>query len=127
MDISQFLAKLIGLYFVIGTGLWFIRHKKLKQATQEVMGSKAVLAISGEVSLIFGLVVVLDHSIWELDYKGLITFLGYLLVLRGILRLGFPERCKKIMDGMSEGQFKVFLLLSFLVGAYLTYCGFYNP
>lgn len=127
MELSQFLAKLLGLYLLIGTGLWFFRRKKLQAVAKELVSSKGALAISGEVSLLLGLVIVIDHNIWEMDYKGLITLLGYLFILRGVMRIAFAEKCQKMMSAMTDKKYTSILLISFAIGLYLTYCGFFSP
>jgi uncharacterized protein YjeT (DUF2065 family) len=124
MAISVFLAKLLGLYLLILALLCIFRKHQIMLTSKELISSKGILALSGEFSLVFGLVVVIDHSIWELSWRGVITVIGYLLILKGIIRFAFPGPvqmlAKKILD---KGYWFVCTLL-FILGAYLTYCGF---
>jgi hypothetical protein len=124
MDISIFLAKLIGLYFLIFGVLCLIRKGQIEATAKELVASKSALAISAEISLIFGLVIAIDHSIWELSWKGLITLLGYVMILRGILRFAFPNQVKKLASKMMGKGFWVTIVIMLAIGAYLTYCGF---
>ncbi|HSX04154.1 MAG TPA: hypothetical protein VLG76_05435 [Rhabdochlamydiaceae bacterium] len=123
MDISIFLAKLIGLYFLICALLCIFRKKQMEQTCKEVMSTKSVLAVSAEISLIFGLVIAIDHSIWEVSYRGLITVLGYLMILRGIIRFAFPAYVKKFCSKMGKGHI-VCSIITLAIGVYLTYVGF---
>ena len=124
MDLSVFLAKLLGLYLVIVVGVWFLRKKQVESSSKEIYGSRGLLAVTAIFNLLFGLMIAIDHSIWELDWKGLITLLGYLSIVKGILRLGFPAHIQKISYKMmgKAGWFVMPLLL--LIGIYLTYSGF---
>ena len=124
MILSTFLAKLLGLYFIIIALLWFFRHKQVMGACREVVSSKGLLAISAEFSLIFGLVIAIDHTIWELNWQGLLTVLGYLLILRGVLRLAFPVQAQKYLSKVMKGNCWIFFTVILILGAYLTYCGF---
>lgn len=124
MDMSLLLAKLLGLYFLISATLYIFRTVQVKAAAKELAGSRSTLAVSGEISLIFGLLVVLDHSIWELNWKGLVTLLGYLFILRGILRIAFPSQIKALAAKIISTYFGLFVLVLLVIGAYLTYCGF---
>lgn len=125
MDISVFLAKLIGLYFLILSFLCMFRRRQVEASGKELVASKSALAVSAEISLLFGLIIAIDHSVWEYDWKGLITLLGYLMILRGVLRFGFPSFVKTWGHKMMTGKgFRLCLLLMLAIGIYLTYCGF---
>lgn len=124
MDISVFLAKLIGLYFIIVALLCAWRKRQIETTAKELVSSKSALAVSAEISLLFGLVIAIDHSIWEWSWQGLITLLGYLMILRGILRFAFPAKVKKMADHMMGKGFWLTILVTLIIGVYLTYCGF---
>ena|SRR3989344_5688479 len=127
MDVSVFLAKMIGLYLLIVSILWVVRKHQLQLAGKELISSKGTLAVSAEIRLIVGLVIAIDHSIWTLDWRGLITLLGYLMILSGILRLAFPNHVKKTVSSMLHSGFWITVIVMFVVGVYLTYCGFAYP
>lgn len=124
MDISVFLAKLIGLYLLIVTLLCIFRARQIKLTGKELVASRSALAVSAEISLIFGLVIAIDHPIWEYSWRGLITVLGYLMILRGIMRFAFPTQVKKLASKMMNKSIWPILVIMLIIGAYLTYCGF---
>ncbi len=127
MEISVFLAKLLGLYFLIVGLLCVFRHRQIKAMGKEFAASRITLAVSAELSLLFGLVIAIDHSIWECSWRGLITFLGYFMILRGVVRFGFPSRVKEWVAKMTSKCFWATVVITVLIGAYLTYCGFTYP
>ena len=124
MDISAFLAKLIGLYLLIVSVLCLFRRRQVEGGCKEVTSSKGLLVISAEISLIFGLVIAIDHSIWEYSWKGLITVIGYLMILKGIMRFAFPNHAKKWCAKCSEKGHWLYLIIMIVIGIYLTYNGF---
>lgn len=123
MDISIFLAKLIGLYLVIVSVICLVRKKQVKATGKELACCKSTLAVTAEISLIFGLVIAIDHSIWELNWKGLITLLGYLMIIKGIIRFAFPSFVKNLATKMDK-TYWVMSIVMLIIGIYLTYCGF---
>jgi uncharacterized membrane protein HdeD (DUF308 family) len=125
MDTSLFLAKLLGLYFLIYGILCLWGRQHTAALAREMGASKGLLAVSGEISLLFGLVIVIDHTIWEVSWRGLITLLGYLLILKGIVRFAFPVFVKKCISKMIVWLPLISLIL-IVLGAYLTYYGFYE-
>jgi len=124
MILSTFLAKLLGLYFIIISLLWIFRHQQLVASCKEMILTKGLLALSGEFSLVFGLVIAIDHTIWEWSWQGLVTLLGYLLILRGILRLAFPAFVKSAVSKMVKDSCWPIFLVMLAIGVYLAYCGF---
>ena len=124
MDISIFLAKLIGVYLLIITFLCVFRKRQVELTGKEVVSSKSALAISAEFSLIFGLVIAIDHSVWEYSWRGLITLIGYLMIVRGVMRFAFPSEAKKIGTKMLTNLFWPVCVITLAVGIFLTYRGF---
>jgi hypothetical protein len=124
MGISIFLAKLIGLYFLILAVLFLFRKRQIESSCKEVVSSKGILSVSAEISLLFGLVIVIDHSIWEYSWRGLITVLGYLMILKAVMRFAFPDKVKKMATKIMGKGYWVALIIMIIIGVYLTYCGF---
>lgn len=124
MDTSIFLAKLVGLYLLILGLLTLLRSRQIKALSKELSASKITLAVSAEISLLFGLVIAIDHPIWEMSWRGLITLFGYLMILRGIIRFGFPARVQKMVTKMTDRGYGITAFVMLIIGAYLTYCGF---
>lgn len=124
MELSMFLAKLLGLYMLVVAADLLFRRRELEGAVRDFASSKGLLVFSGSVSLLLGLAIVIGHPYYEMNFQGLITLLGYLLVLRGIWRMAFPSRIqKKMLSCFQKGHKGIFLLI-LILGAYLTYVGF---
>ncbi len=124
MDLSLFLAKLLGLYLLImALDLLFRRHE-LEGAVKDFAASKGLLVSSGSMSLLLGLAIVISHPVYTGDWRGLITLIGYLLILRGIMRVAFPSRIQKRLVTFFHQGYWVILLIIFVLGIYLTYTGF---
>ncbi len=124
MDVSSFLAKLIGIYFILIAILWLFRSRQISDAIKEIVKSKGLLAISGEFSLIFGLVILLDHPVWEWNWRGLLTLLGCFFIVRGVLRLAFPLQVQRIFSHIQKETWWPLFLVLLVIGAYLAYSGF---
>jgi hypothetical protein len=124
MEVSVFLAKLLGLYLLVTGILCLFRKQQIQAAAKDMAASKGTLAVSAEISLIFGLVIAIDHSIWELSWRGLITLIGYLMIVKAVLRFAFPSIVKKSIAHCMGSGYWATLCIVLILGAYLTYCGF---
>lgn len=124
MELSIFLAKLLGLYLLIVAAELLVRKHEIAGAVKDFASSKGLILFSGSISLLLGLAIVIAHPIYEATWQGLITFLGYLLVLRGVWRMTFPSRMQKKMVSCFEHGYRGIFLIFLLLGVYLTYLGF---
>ena len=124
MELSLFLAKLLGLYMLIVAVELIARRHEFEGAVRDFASSKGLIVFSGSVSLILGLAVAIGHPVYEFNFRGLITLVGYILILRGIWRMAFPSRIQKKMAACFHQGYKEFLIILIIVGIYLTYSGF---
>lgn len=124
MEHSIFLARLLGLYLLIVAGDLILRRRELESAVKDFASSKGLLVFSGSVSLLFGLAIVLAHPVYEWNWRGLITLIGYLVIVRGAHRMAFPKSLKKRMVALFHRRWRIIFLVLLILGAYLTYWGF---
>jgi len=124
MELSIFLAKLLGLYMLIMAADLLIRRRELEGAVKDFASSKGLLVFSGSISLLLGLAIVIAHPIWESSWRGLITLLGYLILFRGIMRVAFPSRIQKKIVSVFHKRYWIIFTILLVLGLYLTYSGF---
>jgi len=88
---SIYLAKLIGpVILVVGVAL-LVNQQVFREIAREVLASRALLFISGVLSVLGGVAVILAHNLWVADWRLLITLLGWLAAITGAVRLLAPE------------------------------------
>ncbi|EFB40599.1 MULTISPECIES: hypothetical protein [Parachlamydia] len=127
MDISHFLARLLGVMLVVIYGSYFFNRAFYRRLWQDVLDHPAIIILSGFITLLCGLLVVLSHDIWIPDWRGLITFLGWLMVFAGIARLVFPAQVAQFGQNLikKDGSFlDIISGIMFLIGLYLLYVSF---
>jgi hypothetical protein len=124
MELSIFLAKLIGIYLLFVSAELILRKKELEKSIKDFSSSKGLLALSGSIALLFGLAIVIAHPIFTPDWQGLITLIGCLLIIRGALRASFPTHVQKTVGPFFKRWYFLILTLSLTVGTFLTLCGF---
>lgn len=79
-----------------------------------------VVALNGLVLLICGIVIIRFHNIWYLDWRLIITLLGWVMFLLAIYRSFFP----KAQQAKENRLTHLFLIFLFLLGCFLTYKGY---
>ena len=122
MEISIFFARLWGSFFII-FGLLFIITRQLGK-TIEMTDDKAFVISTGYITLLMGLVTVILHNVWVANWKVAITILGWSTLIKGIMKVGFPEQIHKQAQRFKKKQAlsAIFLIL---LGAWLMWMSFY--
>lgn len=126
MDLSLYLAQLLGLYFVIVGGIVVLRRAALMPAVTEIIRDRALLLVLGAVELAAGLLIVLAHPFYTFDFRGLITLIGYWMVIESVLYLLAPQPLlRKVLKRFNTPTWYVHGgALSVMLGVYLTAVGF---
>jgi hypothetical protein len=123
MDISIFFARLWGSFFVV-FGLLFIITKQLGK-TIEMTDNKAFVISTGYISFLMGLVTVILHNVWALNWKVAITILGWSTLIKGIMKIGFPEQIHKQAQRFKKKQI-LSAIFMILLGAWLLWMSFFG-
>ncbi len=125
METSIFLAKVIGLVIVISTAAVLIHHKAFRALEEEVVKSPMIAYLAGFTILILGVLLVVSHSVWTLDWRIVITIVGWLVLLKGAGRIFFPNAVRRLIEKKRDNRwFLLAEIVVFLVGLYLLYYGF---
>ena len=128
MSTSIFLARLIGpVMALVGVSL-LVNEAAFRKMAEEFVVSPALIFFSGMILLPAGLAVVLSHNVWTLDWRVIITLLGWVAVISGALRVFAPDRAtdvgKKLLDRKAFTTASAAFWL--VVGAVLCYFGFFS-
>lgn len=127
MDTSHMLARIFGIILIVLYSGVLLNQQLYKDIWEDVLKRPIILIFSGFINLLLGLLVVQSHSIWTFDWRGLVTLLGWLLIVSGVLRLLFPEHVLRFSRQLME-RYPMFLRYSaivfLLIGVYLTIMGF---
>ena len=126
METSIFLAKVIGLVSVIGTTAILIHYKEFHALEKELIKNQISIYLSGFVFLMLGVLLVVSHSVWTRDWRLVITFVGWLVLLKGAGRIFFPNAVRDLIEKkLTNRWFFLGEIVFLLVGLYLLYYGFF--
>jgi len=123
MEISLFLARFWGFYFIIVALIYLFRRKSLNLLI-ESMENKGISIVFGFFTLLIGLIMVLIHNLWVNDWRVILTIFGWSALLKGIMLLGWPETVKKHSKKMIDKYYWLCFVLFLLVGGYLVYLSY---
>lgn len=118
MDSSLFLAKFWGWYLIIFFVILSFNPKRIKQIFDDLRDEK-FLIMTAFIAIIVGLLNILFHNIWELNYKLIITLIGWSALLKGLSLFIFPKRTINQLELINIKFVQVIYTLLFFVGLYL--------
>ena len=119
-------ARLVGPLFVaIGLGI-LINPSFYNGAIIEAVHSPTLVYLSGIASLIAGLAVLNAHRTWTADWRVIVTILGWLFVIGGIIRIVLPGVIENIWLTVYSGPnaLIVVAVIVLVVGAFLSFRGY---
>ncbi|WP_410982154.1 hypothetical protein [Bacillus cereus] len=95
MTISTFLGLFWGWVILIVSGILFLRPSVLRELKRLVVEDRGSGIMYGFLSIFLGLSTVILHHVWELNWQGFVTLIGWLSLLKGIYIIAYPEPSKK--------------------------------
>jgi uncharacterized protein YjeT (DUF2065 family) len=126
METSLFLAQLIGpVLIVIGVGL-LLKKTEFREMATDFLSSRALIFVSGLLTLVTGLAIVLTHNVWEFNWPVIITILGWLSVFGGVFRILFPDSVQSMGTSMLDkpATMTVGGAIQVVLGLWLSYVGY---
>ncbi len=122
---SVTLGRIIGIFLVICGLSLLVKRKDVMAMVENLRDNPAVLYLA-PVTLIIGLVIVVIHPEWVMDWPVIITIIGWSLVLSSVVYLFFPQNAiVRLIDLFNRPASYVIDGVLFLVaGLYLVVMSF---
>ena len=125
MDISIFLAQVFGLYFILA-GLAMLFRPSAIQELFVMMSDRSNTLLTGFITLLIGIPLVLLHNIWDGSWRVLITALVWATLFKGLVRIFLPDvvirLAKTLVTHKRTVRHMVWAIL--VLGLYLVSVGF---
>lgn len=126
LRMELFFAKLFGLYFLIVGLLIMWRRESVMPAVIRFAHDRALLLIFSVIELAAGLALVIAYPVVSFSLPGVISLIGYALIVEGAFYLAAPTAFIRAMIGYFNKPmwFIIGGILSILAGIFLAGRGF---
>jgi hypothetical protein len=118
-----FIARLAGpLLVVVGVGM--LANLGVYQAMiSEFLHSTALVYLSGVLTLVGGLAIVNVHNSWRAEWPVIVTILGWLMVIGGIIRIALPQFTVSLGASMYGSLTAIIIvaIIGLVIGGFLTF------
>lgn len=127
MDLTLLLIQVIGIYMLVGGASALFRPDRARRAMEEVSKSYILPYFDGALALIVGLLIVLTHNVWEGLAATIVTLVGWVAVIEGVAMMLLPQNslARLARYFSSPSIIKAWSVVAIVIGAYLTYTGFF--
>ena len=129
MNGSIFFARLLAPIFIIIAAGVMRNLKSYQKMKDDFSKNSSLIYLGGFFSLIIGIIIVLLHNLWVLDWPVLITLWGWGAIIKGVWLIVFPETLPKFVRTYKKHKnlLEIQAGAIFIIGASLAYFGFYAP
>lgn len=126
---TRIFSRVLGPFLVIVDVTAVARASDIQTLLSQFEANSLWTWVTGAFVLLFGLIMVASHQYWHGAAAIIVSALGWLVTLRGLLLLAFPKALVSMADGMVGAQaWWIALCIAFaLLGLYLTYVGWSPP
>lgn len=120
MSTSLFLANAWGAFLVIISLAFLINSKALSHLFR-YMKDEGNIFVTGYLTLVIGILSVVAHNVWVGGWPVIITVLGWLTLVKGVIRITFPYFVARMVGYFEKNAdwLKFFLVISLALGIYL--------
>jgi hypothetical protein len=125
MELSVFLARAWGLFSVITSVGLLLNQTSFLNMMEQLQADSISILIAGILALGIGVAQVAGFNSWTADYRGLVTFFGWVSLLKGIAIIFAPGYQVAFAHTLIKGPWYMTLVgLWLIAGVYLCYAGF---
>jgi hypothetical protein len=126
MTNSIFLARLIGpVALAFGLAL-ALNGAVFREIAERFIGDRTLVFLAGLVTLPAFLAVLLTHNVWVLDWRLLITLIGWLGTIAGAIRVIAPQQAARMGRSTIRNPttMKISTAVYLTIGAVLCFFGY---
>jgi hypothetical protein len=124
MTTSKTIAALLGPTLVASAISLLANIGTSKTIVGELSQSPALVMIAGYAAFVPGLAIVYFHNRWTAGWPVLVTLMGWLSLVVGLLRMVFPTQIAAIATKIAPsatGFFPVIAIVFLLIGGFLSF------
>jgi hypothetical protein len=124
MTTSKTIAALLGPTLIASAIALFANLATAQTIIEGLSKDPALIMIAGYATFVPGLAIVYFHNRWTGGWPVLVTVMGWLSLIVGLLRMVFPTQLAALTATIAPsaaGVFPVFAVVFLLIGGFLSF------
>ncbi len=125
MSFTLFILKIAGpVALIYGISL-LLNSSFFKDYIEEFRKSNTLIMFGGAANLILGLIIVLNHNLWGSLPEGIVSFIGWAAIAKGISFSLFPRHLPNMVKAFEKKEFMMAMgIIVLLLGGYITHLAY---
>lgn len=125
---TRYLSRLLGVFLLVMVAAEWTQPDLLTVIAPAMLDQPGLLFVSGMLTLVAGLAIVLGHNTWRSATEAIVSFLGWAMTIKGAALLLIPASgWIALLHAMHYPSHSVgYTIVPAVAGAYLTYAGFFG-
>jgi hypothetical protein len=126
MTNAELIAGFAGPLLIAVAAALLINRRTVAGLITGTLNGPEFIFFSGIFTLLAGLAIVRAHNVWAAEWTVLVTVLGWLCIVGGLIRIIWPERVTTLRAALmrNENSVTAWALVSLVLGAFLTAKGY---
>ena len=126
MATSKMIAGLMGPTLVAIAAAMLLNFASSPELAEQISRDPGLIFLSGILLFVAGLAIVRAHNIWARGWSVLVTVLGWLAILSGLVRMLFPTRLSAIAAAFAQrpGGIIAGAVILLVLGSFLSFKGY---
>jgi uncharacterized membrane protein HdeD (DUF308 family) len=125
MRLSKLIAKIASVIYLSASLGAFFSEDYYRKVSEDLFSNAGLTYLAGFVTALIGLLIVNYHNVWAKNWTVLVTCLGWLALLKGILLIVCPQFVYGLSERMlTDWGLKIFPYTAFCLGLLFAYFGF---
>ena len=116
MDTALIATKLLGTYLIVSGLFLLLRGKTIPHLLKDFFGHPAIVYLTGILLVFLSALLIITNNVWDGTWQTLITVLAWIILLKGLGYIFFPEALQKIVSRKLLGSLSLFGLIAVIGG-----------
>ena len=127
METSYLLARIIGPYMLIAAIAIYANRDIFDRLIDDIEDQPLLLMSMGAFTLILGLLMLQFHNVWSLDWRVLVTLIGWITLIKGALVIIAPQSFIKIAKHYKSNDtlLNIQAVIAVFFGIFMSYMGYF--
>ena len=124
--LTCYLSRLLGVFLLVMAVSEWTKPELLTIVAPAMLDQPALLWMSGMLTFVAGLAIVLGHNVWRDPAAAVVTLLGWIMTIKGAALMLIPVAgWTALLSAMRYPSHSgIYTIIPTVAGAYLIYAGF---
>lgn len=125
MELSVLIAQITSVIYLSAALGAIFSANHYRRILDDMFKNAGLTYLTGFMAVIIGYLIVNYHNTWEKNWTVLITILGWLALIKGVLIIAFPEFVYRFSEPIFKGRgLRIFPYIAIFIGLLFGYFGF---